>query len=379
MKFIKPVTITDAKFVSSTVAETDAAAWSATTHYTLGQQVMLTTGVHKIYEAAQGRNAAVTITIAPPGVVTWTAHALADDTPIVFTTTGALPTGLTAGTTYYASTVTQDTFNVRATPGGALITTTGSQSGTHTCGLAAGYNKTPDENPDSWIEVGPTNRWAMFDTAVGSKTSGATPLTAVVDPGIVNSLALLDLEGTSVDISMTDGALGPTVFSRSVTLGDAAEILDWYDYFFADIEPRTSVIITDLPAYSAGRLTVTVNAATTAKCGTLAVGALVTLGNTLASPVISIQDFSKKETDDFGLTSVVERSYAKRIEARFWLPMKRVDYAAVKLAAVRAVPVVWIADNVLDSLLAYGFFRDWGIDVSYPDYCEAAITIEGMT
>jgi hypothetical protein len=30
-----------------------------------------------------------------------------------------------------------------------------------------------------WIDIGPTNRWAMFDTVVGSITSQATPLTVV--------------------------------------------------------------------------------------------------------------------------------------------------------------------------------------------------------
>jgi hypothetical protein len=45
----------------------------------------------------------VTITNATPAVVSWTAHGLPAGTPIVLSTTGALPAGLTAGTTYYVS------------------------------------------------------------------------------------------------------------------------------------------------------------------------------------------------------------------------------------------------------------------------------------
>ena len=45
----------------------------------------------------------VTITDASPAVVNWTAHGLPAGTPIVLSTTGALPTGLTPGTTYYVS------------------------------------------------------------------------------------------------------------------------------------------------------------------------------------------------------------------------------------------------------------------------------------
>lgn len=76
---------------------------------------------------------AVTITIAAPGVVTWTTHGLVVGDQVKFTTTGALPTGLTAGTTYYVKTTPDaDTLTVSATPSGSAITTTGSQSGTHT-------------------------------------------------------------------------------------------------------------------------------------------------------------------------------------------------------------------------------------------------------
>lgn len=76
----------------------------------------------------------VTITVATPGVVTWNNHGLAAGQPVVFTTTGALPTGLTAGTVYYvvAGGLTANSFSVAATAGGTAIDTTGAGSGTHT-------------------------------------------------------------------------------------------------------------------------------------------------------------------------------------------------------------------------------------------------------
>jgi hypothetical protein len=46
-------------------------------------------------------SATVTMTIASPGVVTWTGHGLQAGDAFQFSTTGALPTGVTAGTTYY--------------------------------------------------------------------------------------------------------------------------------------------------------------------------------------------------------------------------------------------------------------------------------------
>lgn len=77
-------------------------------------------------------NATVTMTIASPGVVSWTAHGMSNGNTVVFTTTGALPTGLAANTQYWVVNKATDTFQVSATQGGAAINTSGSQSGTHT-------------------------------------------------------------------------------------------------------------------------------------------------------------------------------------------------------------------------------------------------------
>lgn len=78
------------------------------------------------------KTSTVTITIASPGAVTWTAHGLAQYAAIAIGTTGALPTGLTADTTYYVRNPTTNTFQLSATPTGSVINTSGSQSGTHT-------------------------------------------------------------------------------------------------------------------------------------------------------------------------------------------------------------------------------------------------------
>lgn len=84
-------------------------------------------------DAPVPKSTAATITIASPGVVTWTGHNLAANTPVKFSTTGALPTGLVAGTTYYVKTVLDaNTFTLSATPGGTVIATSGTQSGVHT-------------------------------------------------------------------------------------------------------------------------------------------------------------------------------------------------------------------------------------------------------
>jgi len=71
-----------------------------------------------------------TITIASPAVVTSTVL-YTEGAAIKFSTTGALPTGITAGTTYYVFNVDGLTFQL-LDAAGAVVNTSGTQSGVHT-------------------------------------------------------------------------------------------------------------------------------------------------------------------------------------------------------------------------------------------------------
>lgn len=130
------------------------------------------------------KEATVTISIAAPAVVTWIGHGLRTNMPIRFFTTGALPTGITAGThggpaagtEYYVKVVNMDTFNIAATPGGANINTSGIQSGAHTATVAPhgdGDGATTFHKPDIRGRV-PVGRDDMGGSDANRMTSGGS-------------------------------------------------------------------------------------------------------------------------------------------------------------------------------------------------------------
>jgi hypothetical protein len=83
-------------------------------------------------------SATVTISQASPAVVSWTAHGRSIGGAVNFTTTGALPTPLTVGTTYYISSqnFTANSFCLSTSVANALagvsINTSSAGSGVHT-------------------------------------------------------------------------------------------------------------------------------------------------------------------------------------------------------------------------------------------------------
>ena len=86
------------------------------------------------FDLAAGQQTLTSISVGTPAVFTINDHGLQAGASLVFSTTGTLPTGITAGKEYYIAEngLTNNTFRITETFGGTvLINTTGAGSGTH--------------------------------------------------------------------------------------------------------------------------------------------------------------------------------------------------------------------------------------------------------
>ena len=90
-----------------------------------------------------------TVTTASPAVVTKSNHGFAATNQVLFTTTGALPAGLTKTTRYYvlSTGLTTNSFRVSTSSNGSAVNTSGSQSGTHS--IANAYTCRGPNTPPS--------------------------------------------------------------------------------------------------------------------------------------------------------------------------------------------------------------------------------------
>jgi hypothetical protein len=86
------------------------------------------------FDETPGEQTLTSISVGTPAVFTKTNHGLQVGASLLFSSTGTLPTGITAGKEYYVaeSGLTNNTFRITETFGGdVLINTTGAGSGTH--------------------------------------------------------------------------------------------------------------------------------------------------------------------------------------------------------------------------------------------------------
>lgn len=120
-----------------------------------GQAVSRTTYAD-LFNAISPSVGTFTVTVATPAVVTLASHGLVTGDQVYLTTTGALPTGLSANTLYYVVYVDANTFNLATSRANAVagtkIATSGTQSGTHTlrfCPYGLGDASTTFNLPDT--------------------------------------------------------------------------------------------------------------------------------------------------------------------------------------------------------------------------------------
>lgn len=239
----------------------------------------------------------------------------------------------------------------------------------------------PELDTAGWEELRATNRWAVFDDVVNSQTTRASPLDVTIAPGVVQALALLGLEGSSVTVTMTDGAGGPTVYSRTVSLS-LSVVADWYGHFFEPFRQRTSVVLVDLPPYANGRIRVQLTGSGTVRCGALLAGPLYTLGGTQYGATAGIRDYSRKEVDAAtGLVTLEQRRFAKTLRGRLALPTAGVDAAHTVLTELRGRLAVWLGDNGsgIEPLQVYGWWKDFSLDLAGPGLSYYTLDIEGIT
>jgi hypothetical protein len=231
-----------------------------------------------------------------------------------------------------------------------------------------------------WLEIGATNRWRMFDTIVDTQTERAESIAVeLTTPGRVDSVAVLNCSASAVQVVMTDPVEG-VVFDETIPLVSPSGITDWYAYFFEPIERLTDKVITGLPPYAGAEIAVTLLApGSTAMCGALVIGQSKDIGDAQYGATVGIKDFSRKEQNDFGDYTIVERAFSKRVNFTIWMPAGNTDQVQNLLATYRATPIVYVGSEAYGSTVVFGFYRDFNIELSGPVHSMCSIEIEGLT
>ncbi len=231
-----------------------------------------------------------------------------------------------------------------------------------------------------WVEVGPTNRWAMFDRSNSTQTAKSTSFFYRLQPtGAFNAFALLGLTGAqSVRVRVTHPTLG-SLYDRTLDLTSLPVQAGWWEWFYGERRGPSLAVLMDVPGVIGAELRIDVTGTTALAAGVLIFGQAKALGMLVQQGArLGIQDYSRKEVNDFGDTVLVQRAFARR--ASFDIPIKAelVDESISYLASIRATPCLFVAPRY-ESAVIYGFYKEFDVNIAYATVSECSLQVEGLT
>lgn len=248
--------------------------------------------------------------------------------------------------------------------------------------LAAGnLGNTPESVPLQWVEVGATNRWSMFDGSVSRATSQANAISLTLRPGsAVNALAAINVPGcTAIRVRVEDPTYG-TLYDETSALSPLPVAPGWWEWLFGARRTRSQLVITNLPHIPTADILVDFTGGADLAVGVLMVGKRHDFGFSVRPGArLSIQDYSRKETNDFGDTVLVRRAYARRAEYEILIQRGEVDSFLTLLSELRALPCLWIGSDSYEAATVYGFYKGGDVLIAYRNHSVVSLDIEGLT
>lgn len=246
---------------------------------------------------------------------------------------------------------------------------------------ASNLGKQPNLEPTWWIRKSANNTYSMFDEFVNSQTVGTSPLVVEIQPGeIVNSIAFFNLTGvTDISIEIRDSPGGTVVLDETYNLDDTT-ILDWSMYFFEPYDLRTDFVLQNIPMYPNAVIKCTFTSTSSVSVGTIVFGNVYQIGKTQYGVTAGIRDYSTKSASAFGITTFTQRAFSKRMEANVYVNNADLRFVQKLLQDLRATPTVWIGSDAAgyDILSIYGYYRDFNIEIPYPNNSFCRLEIEGL-
>lgn len=212
----------------------------------------------------------------------------------------------------------------------------------------------------AWTPRGKTNRWKMFDKAVGSQTSAQGAITVVIKPSeLVNTLSLLNVVGATVTVSQADSG-----YTRSKSLV-RHDVNNWYDWFYEEPIREGDVFFDGVPPYLNSNLTITVESAgAPVAIGCCIIGKSRTLGKTQWDLTGGVLSYSSSTTDTFGYVTMVKRDNAKTLNFEVAIPAGFESEVYRLLRLYTDVEMLCIGAEDYSMTYSYGFLGQWTVPVT---------------
>lgn len=231
-----------------------------------------------------------------------------------------------------------------------------------------------------WIDIGPTNRTAMFDGLVTSQTLAASPLVITLAPGAFNGFALFGIDADSFSVEVLEGPGGAVIYSEPTTPLEGSMPGDYYEYFFDRFKPLRQLSRFGIDPYGSAQIKLTLNRATgNVGLGMFAIGDLRPVGVPLKGVSVEPMDFSSIVQDKFGNASVRRRANSTGMSISTVMDEEDANVVLQTVKDTLGVPCVVVGSNAMlyEWMTVFGTISGSMSDQSYP-YVTLKLTVRGF-
>lgn len=232
----------------------------------------------------------------------------------------------------------------------------------------------------TWVKVGPTNKYAMFDFTISSETDSLSPLVVDITAGTyATAVAGFNINGAETINVTVVSAFAGEVYNRDIEMNDNSAIIDAWTYYFEPIVKRDRFVLLDLPPYIDATVTVTFTGSDIT-IGALVVGPQVKIGVANYNTEIQLLDFSTQARNQFGDFEIVKRSTADLVKFDVSIQKNNVSYVKRQFQELSQVPAVWVGEsgNDDDPTAVFGYYEKFVNNISSPSITKSTITIQGL-
>lgn len=239
-------------------------------------------------------------------------------------------------------------------------------------GNASNITPEADTLHTQWVEIGPTNLWAMFDQRVSSRSVGTSSgLSVQIQPGRCNGVALMDMvrvsdftlevvwaaESGITQDTTTDYAYGiklrTIITSTQIRLVYTANlrqrnVSNWKEYFLEPYAIKTDAFI-GFASRNDATITLTVPAPDAGEpvpeIGAFMFGNFIELGDVGRDADAGTESYTVVQTDDWGISRIVERDYVKRVTYPVLVYNYGLNRLFSTLAELQSKPAVFVGSD----------------------------------
>ena len=239
---------------------------------------------------------------------------------------------------------------------------------------AIGVTKTPA----TWVDVGPTNKFKMFDEANNTASAGDNITVDIVPVSLVNSLAFFNVNCSVINISVFDN-IGTLIYSKSEEMRNRPLVNGWYNYFYSGFTSKNKLVVLDIPPTTIGKITVEF-VGVGASVGTFICGKQAEIGDTQFGTGAQLLDFSEPVEDDYGNISYKPGFTAKLVDYAIMADTAQLDSIFTEFETLKKRNSVFVGNpaSIGDSTLTYGFVRDYRQVYTWPTKSKIALTVRGL-